>query len=67
MKHLLITSLFILPSGCEKAAMTAIFATGVLKEASKTYSHVPTEVEAAEYDTQPDALEVEKVEVFELD
>ncbi len=62
----LITSLFIIHSGCEQVAMTA-FATGFLKEATKSYSDEPTEVESAEYDTQPDALEVNYVDVIELE
>ena len=63
----LITSLFILLSGCEKAAITAIFATGFLKDANKTYSDGPIEMEAEEYFIPPGALEVENIEVMKLE
>ena len=66
-RALQITSLFMLLSGCEKAALTAIFATGFLKEANKTYSDGPAEMEAEEYDMQPGALEVENIEVMKLE
>ena len=62
----LITSLFILISGCEQVALTA-FTTGFLKEATKSYSDEQTDVKAAEYDTLPDALEVENINAIELD
>ena len=62
----LITSLFILLSGCEQVALTA-FATGFLKEATKPYSDEQTDVKAAEYDTLPDALEVENIDAIQLD
>ena len=62
----LITSLFIILSGCEQVVMTA-FATGFLKEATKAYSDEPAEVESAEYDTQLEALKVENIDVIELE
>ena len=65
-RAVLITSLFILISGCEQVALTA-FATGFLKEATKPYSDEQTDVKAAEYDTLPDALEVENIDAIELD
>ena len=63
--HFPISSLFILLSGCETVTMSVIIAKGVLSNHKKTYSDEPTEVEAAEYDTQPDKLEVANVEVTE--
>ena len=65
-RAVLITSLFILISGCEQVALTA-FATGFLKEATKPYSDEQTDVKAAEYDTLPDALEVENIDFIELE
>ena len=62
----LITSLFILISGCEQVALTA-FTTGFLKEATKAYSDEPAEVESTEYDTQLGALKVENIDVIELE
>ena len=62
----LITSLFIILSGCEQVVMTA-FATGFLKEATEAYSDEPTELESAEYDTQLDAPEAENSDVIELE
>ena len=62
----LITSLFVILSGCEQVLMTA-FATGFLKEATKPYSDEQTDVKAAEYDTLPDALEVENIDAIQLD
>ena len=65
-RALLIISLFISLSGCEQVALTA-FATGFLKEATKPYSDEQSDVKAADYDTWPDALEVENIDAIELD
>ena len=67
MKHaFLIASLYILLSGCGQVALTA-FATAFLKDATKPYSDEQSDVKAADYDTLPDALEVENIDAIELD
>ena len=65
-RAVLITSLFILISGCEQVALTA-FATGFVKEATKPYFDEQSDVKAAEYDTLSDALKGENIDANELD
>ena len=68
MKHiLLIVSLLMLVSSCEKAAMTAVLATVFLEEANKPLADEEPEADVVEENTQFDGIEVENVQVSELE
>ena len=64
---LLIVSLLMLVSSCEKAAMTAVLATVFLKEANEPLADAEPEVGVVEENTQLDGIEVENVQVSELE
>ena len=64
---LLISSLLMLVSSCEKAAVTAVFATVFLKEANEPLADEEPEVDVAEENTQLDGIELENVQISQLE
>ena len=64
---LLVVSLLMLVSSCEKAAMTAVLATVFLKEANEPLADEEPNVDVVEENTQLDGIEVENVQVSELE
>ena len=64
---LLVVSLLMLVSSCEKAAMTAVLATVFLKEANEPLADEEPKVDVVEENTQLDGIEAENVQVSELE
>ena len=64
---LLIGSLLMLVSSCEKAAVTSVFATVFLKNASKPLADLETEVVVIDENSQSESIKVENIRVSELE
>ena len=64
---LLISSLLMLVSGCEKAAVTSVFATVFLKNANKPLADLETEVVVIDENSQSENIKVENIQVSELE
>lgn len=64
---LLVVSLLMLVSSCEKAAITAVLSIVFLKEANEPLADLEPEVDIVEENTQLDGIEVENVQVSELE
>ena len=64
---LLIGSLLMLVSGCEKAAVTSVFATVFLKNANKPLADLETEVVVIGENSQSESIKVENIRVSELE
>ena len=64
---LLIGSLLMLVSSCEKAAVTSVFATVFLKNANKPLADLETEVAVIDENSQSESIKVENIRVNELE
>jgi len=64
---LLIGSLLMLVSNCEKPAVTSVFATVFLKNANKPLSDLETEVVVIDENSQSESIKVENIRVSELE
>ena len=64
---LLIGSLLMLVSSCEKADVTSVFATVFLKNANKPLADLETEVVVIDENLQSESIKVENIQVSELE
>ena len=64
---LLIGSLLMLVSSCEKAAVTTVFATVFLKNSNNPLDDLETEMVVIDENSQSESIKVENIQVSELE